>query len=310
MVALPHVRYPAACRPPRTGLVRTRADTRTAPVASELINLRPTPGSLRARPDADRKGPPLRHRNIQRIAQILELVASRNDGMTLSEVATAIEAPISSIRDLLGGLVSTGFLDRMKSRYVLGPMPYVLTIRSEQPSAAYISHNDLEILAAEGGFTVVFGVRVGDDFVYIDEAGDHPYLIHLARSRARWEMLASIVGKVFLAAMDDDELHHYLRRHPNTDLVDEFLSEVGNIRREGVGTDVVHGIAPRVGYPGNDTYVIATAVRNHMGRPIGAVSIGQDPEYFNAHREEMAQILLRHSRHWAERSTLAQIAPS
>ncbi len=221
------------------------------------------------------------NRNVLRIARVLELIASRRDGLTLSEIATTIAAPLSSVRDLLDGLVETGFVERVKAAYVLGPLPFVLSLHSETSPAAVISHRDLEKLAAEGGFTVLFAIRIADELVIIDEAGDHPYLQHLARTRSRMNMLASIAGKVYLAALDDDDLHRFLRDHPSKELVGEFLHELADIRETGVTRGIVRGITPRIGYPGNDTGVICAAIRNHFGRPSGVVVIGHDPDYFN-----------------------------
>ena len=166
-----------------------------------------------------------RHRTVDRISQVLELVAGRHEGLTLSELARDVSAPVSSMQGLVNGLVATGFLDRSGSRYFLGPAPYVLTLQARQNMARLVTHGDLTNLAEDGGHTVMFAVRIGDDAVTIDEAGNQPLLQYLARTRQRVPLLTASVGKVILAALPDDNMHDYLRRSPRQDLVSEFVSE-------------------------------------------------------------------------------------
>lgn len=245
------------------------------------------------------------HRTIDRVAHMLELIASRPEGVTLSEVAGAIGAPTSSAHVLLDGLVSVGYVDRAGARYVLGPAPYVLTLQAQQSPAQMVTHNDLVRLADEGDFTAILGVRVGDDVVFIDEAGDDPMLQHIARARARRPTLESVVGWVLIAALEDREMHEYLRRHKRQDLVDDFLGALAGIRASGVAVGVAKGFSPRVG-PGTETGVVATAVRDRSGRAIASVAIGQHPAYVADHLEEIRHVLLSHSRHWSTRQSTTE----
>jgi DNA-binding IclR family transcriptional regulator len=126
-----------------------------------------------------------RHRTVDRISQVLELVAGRHEGTTLSELAKDVSAPVSSMQGLVNGLVATGFLDRNGSRYFLGPAPYVLTLQARQNMSRLVQRSDLATLAEDGGYTVLFAVRIGDDAVTIDEAGNQPLLQYLAKTRQR-----------------------------------------------------------------------------------------------------------------------------
>lgn len=245
------------------------------------------------------------HRTIDRVARMLELLASRPEGVTLSEVANVVGAPTSSAHVLLDGLVSVGYVDRMGPRYVLGPAPYVLTLQAQQSPAQMVTHHDLARLADEGEFTVTLGVRVGDDVVFVDEAGDDPMLQHIARTRMRRPTLESVVGWVLIAALGDREMHEYLRRHERQDLVDDFLGALPGIRASGVAVGVAKGFSPRVG-PGTETGVVATAVRDRSGRAIASVAIGQHPAYVAKHLDEIRQMLLDHCRHWSTRQSTAE----
>jgi len=246
-----------------------------------------------------------RHRTIGRVAQILDLVAGRSEGATLSELAAELDAPTSSILDLLSGLTETGYLNRVGARYLLGPAPYILTIQAHQNPADLVTHEDLEVLAAEGQFTVLLGIRVGDEVVWIDDAGGHPLLEHFARTRQRVPILGGIAGKALVAALPDHELHEFLHRHPDKAEVAEFLGELTSIREDGVATGLVKGFTPRVG-PGDETGLMAAAVRDQSGRPIAAVLIGQHPDFMRDHSDDVAATLRRHALHWATRRSAAE----
>jgi len=243
-----------------------------------------------------------RHRTVDRISLVLELVAGRHEGLTLSELARDVSAPVSSMQGLVNGLVATGFLDRSGSRYFLGPAPYVLTLQARQNMARLVTHGDLTNLAEDGGYTVMFAVRIGDDAVTIDEAGNQPLLQYLARTRQRVPLLTASVGKVILAALPDDDMHDYLRRSPRQDLVSEFVSELSSIRQTGVSVSVWPDTPPG-GSPEGKTGVVAAVVRDHAGRVVGAACIGHDFEHFKKHLGQMTQTLLRHVRHWETRQS-------
>lgn len=250
-----------------------------------------------------------RHRTVDRISQLLELVAGRTEGSTLSELAKEVSAPVSSIQDLVNGLVATGFLDRMGSRYFLGPAPYVLTLQARQSPARLVLHSDLTRLAEDGGYTVLLAVRIGDEVVTIDEAGNHPWLQYLAHTRKRAPLLASGVGRVILAALPEDDMHDYLRRSPRQDLVSDFVKELRSIRETGVAVSVAEDIVPRPGYPEDKTGVVATAVRDYTGHVVGSVCIGHDLDHFRKHLGEMIETLLRHVRLWETRQSDTELLP-
>ena len=63
---------------------------------------------------------------IDRVAAILELVARSGAGLTLTAVAKALNAPVSSVHGLLNGLVAVGYLDERDRIYTLGTAPYLL----------------------------------------------------------------------------------------------------------------------------------------------------------------------------------------
>ncbi|MCU1513329.1 MAG: IclR family transcriptional regulator, partial [Microbacteriaceae bacterium] len=65
---------------------------------------------------------------VDRVAVILDAVARSRQGLTLTELSKAADAPVSSTQGLVNGLVATGFLEERSRSYILGTAPYLLNL--------------------------------------------------------------------------------------------------------------------------------------------------------------------------------------
>ncbi|WP_328393557.1 IclR family transcriptional regulator [Nocardia sp. NBC_00416] len=195
------------------------------------------------------------HRGVDRTVAILESVARAPTGLTLTELARGLDAPVSSVQQLVYGLVAVGFLDEDDRRFTLGPGAFALTMRTDWRSIAPISHELVEDLSADLGCTIVLGLLVGDNLMYFDEAGSDPAIEYYATTRRRRPILVSAGGKRLLAGLPDFELQHRLRglseRHPASE-VDQFLAELPGIRKTGLayGRALEDILAVAAGVPG------------------------------------------------------------
>jgi DNA-binding IclR family transcriptional regulator len=143
------------------------------------------------------------HRTVERIAAILEAAANSADGLTLTQLAVGLGAPVSSIQKLVNGLVAAGYLDEDEHRFVLGPAPHVLSVRSGRVPVRSVSHEDLVELSAAAGGPVLLAVRVGDNAVYVDWTGtDEPFDYALSRT-LRSGLDRTAAGRVLLAHLPE-----------------------------------------------------------------------------------------------------------
>ena len=55
------------------------------------------------------------HRTVDRVIQIRETVSLRPRGVSLAELATALDAAKSSVQELTNGLLARGYLHRVRS---------------------------------------------------------------------------------------------------------------------------------------------------------------------------------------------------
>jgi DNA-binding IclR family transcriptional regulator len=229
---------------------------------------------------------------VDRITQILELVSSKPEGMTLSELTRALDAPKSSVLGFVNGLVATGYVEETDRRYTLGPGPYVLTLRANRGPAGTITHSDLTALAEESGCSVLFGIRVGESVVYVDYVGESAGLLYVAQSRRRRPLLETAAGKVLLTELDDESLYRYLDEHPRRELVDDYLKKIKKIRQTGVAVN------PRS--PDQATGAIGARVRDRHGRVIGAVVLASI-ENVAAQEDALVELLIATTERWASR---------
>src|ERR1700757_167244 len=151
------------------------------------------------------------HRTVDRVIQILETVSLSPRGVTLAELATALDAAKSSVQELTNGLLARGYLIERERRFYLGPGPFVLAARANKLAALSLDHQFVTELAETLGCTVLVGVRVGDAIIFTDLVGEEsPSLRFVARIHARRPLYTSAAGKTLLANVSDEEMYRLL----------------------------------------------------------------------------------------------------
>src|SRR4029453_14580958 len=71
------------------------------------------------------------HRTVDRVIGIVETVCLSPRGVTLAELAAALDAAKSSIQELTNGLLARGYLIEEDRRFSLGPGPFILAARAQ-----------------------------------------------------------------------------------------------------------------------------------------------------------------------------------
>lgn len=214
------------------------------------------------------------HRGVDRTVAILEAVAHAPRGLTLTDLSRALDAPASSVQQLVNGLLAVGYLNADSLRYELGPGAFALTMGNDWSTVAPVSHDLVENLSEELRCSILIGVIVGDNLMYFDEAGHDPGLDYYARSRRRRPLLRTAGGKRILAGLSDAELTPRLNElsatHPSSE-IDEFLRQLPQIRRTGLarGDALPNIVAVAAGIPGR---------RGRTAAALCAVSTPEDME--------------------------------
>ncbi|MGC2939912.1 IclR family transcriptional regulator [Brevibacterium sp. FAM 24638] len=236
--------------------------------------------------------PPLRHRMIARVAEILELAARESDGLSLTEFAQLLAAPVSSVQSLVNGLVETDYLTKTGRKYVLGPAPFILNLIARRSPINVVKHDDLELLHKETGRTAFLGIVVAGRVIYIDHVSANPAFAYLAETHAPRPLLRTAAGRVLLANMDKRPLFEILRRVDQRDqnLVEPFLEEVPSILDQDLA--ISRGLATA------DHWTVAVPVREN-GATVAALGISGTPEQMRNDLDRIGQLLLDRVRGWS-----------
>jgi DNA-binding IclR family transcriptional regulator len=239
---------------------------------------------------------PLTHRVIARVAQILEMTARDSGGLSLTEIARQLSAPVSSVQSLVNGLVATGYLSRAGTKYFLGPAPYVLNLIAQRPPIRVVTHDDLEALHQQTGQMALLGVVLDGKVIYIDHVTTDARFGFVAETHAPRPLLRTAIGRVLLASLDQRHMFELLRSVDGRDasLVEPFLLELPAIQASELA--ITRGLVS----PGY--WTIATPVRE-QGRLVAAVGLSGAPRVMRERMDEFGALLLERTRQWSGRIT-------
>ena len=211
------------------------------------------------------------HRTVDRVTGILETVSLSPRGVTLAELANALDAAKSSVQELTNGLLARGYLVEEDGRFHLGPGPFILAARANKLAAVSIDHRFVAELHRVLRCTVLVGVRVGDAVVFTDHVGEEsPGLTYAARTHARRPLYTSAAGKTLLANVSDDEMYRLLdlAGPEQAGEVGQFLAELPEIRATG--------LAFNRGVTFGEAFVVATPLLAPDDTLIAAISAAVD----------------------------------
>jgi IclR family acetate operon transcriptional repressor len=99
------------------------------------------------------------HRTVDRTVGILETVSLSPRGVTLAELAAALDAAKSSVQELTNGLLARGYLVEEERRFHLGPGPFILASRANKLAALSLDHEFVTELRKPLGCNILVGVR-------------------------------------------------------------------------------------------------------------------------------------------------------
>jgi len=183
--------------------------------------------------------------SVGRIFHILDLLADKQDGATLSELAIAVGAPKTSLVGLLNGLTGQGLLSRDETgRYFLGPEFLILAMRAVAGrELASLARPYLAELVDKTGETAVIGTLTTDSqrMVYVEKVESSNPIRYAVTVGEERELYCTALGKILLANFDEAKFRSYLSTTRRTKftpstltLASELSAEVTRIRKEGI----------------------------------------------------------------------------
>jgi len=186
---------------------------------------------------------------VERAFRLLDLLSVTEEGLTLSDLARALNMSKGSIHGLLKTLENSGAIEQVEDRrFVLGPRIYDLAqTYIQRAGLRHFALPAMRRLASSTGETVCLG-RIEQKGVRIIESvvdeGEQAGLHIAARRGMRIPLLAGACGVVVLAEWPVAQREHYLRSHPLPSYTEhsitepqEFLARVEEVARTGVSID-------------------------------------------------------------------------
>lgn len=186
------------------------------------------------------------HRATARVLDILECLAGASDGMTLTELAQALEAPKSSLFPIVHTLQQRQYVQQRfgTTRYVIGPSSLVL-------GTAYVFNNGIvaytdvirQVVAACQE-TCQFGVLDHGNVLYIAKEDSPEAIRMISRVGNRLPANATAIGKALLSGLTNAEVRALyanglprLTAHTITDM-SVLLSQLNDIRNGGIASEL------------------------------------------------------------------------
>jgi DNA-binding IclR family transcriptional regulator len=186
---------------------------------------------------------------VERAFRLLDLLSVTEEGLTLSDLARALNMSKGSIHGLLKTLENSGAIEQVEDRrFVLGPRIYDLAqTYIQRAGLRHFALPAMRRLASSTGETVCLG-RIEQKGVRIIESvvdeGEQAGLHIAARRGMRIPLLAGACGVVALAEWPVAQREQYLRSHPLPHYTEhsitdpqQFLARVEEVARTGVSID-------------------------------------------------------------------------
>jgi DNA-binding IclR family transcriptional regulator len=188
---------------------------------------------------------------IRRSFDVIDLLAQRNTGMTVSEIHRELHLPLSSAAAILNTLQILGYIDKdpESARYTLGLKLYSFSRRLvDQLDLPGMCHGLLEQLASETGFTSHIAVIRDGESMYVDRLPGSGLIQFSSYIGMRWPLHSSGVGKALLAFLPEEELARTLKYLPLTKITAHTITlrsqlekQLQQFRRCGYAWEVGEG---------------------------------------------------------------------
>src|SRR5437764_2188083 len=186
---------------------------------------------------------------VERAFRLLDLLSVTEEGLTLSDLARALNMSKGSIHGLLKTLENSGAIEQVEDRrFVLGPRIYDLAqTYIQRAGLRHFALPAMRRLATSTGETVCLG-RIEQNGVRIIECvvdeGQQAGLQIAARRGMRIPLLAGACGAIALSTWPLAQRENYLRTHPLPRFTEhsikdphQLLARVEEIARTGISID-------------------------------------------------------------------------
>ncbi len=224
---------------------------------------------------------------VERALKLLELSATSDGGLTLSEVGKALGIPKSSAHRLVYTLLAHGYLQRIGSarRYILGMCARDLanSITDADLQLGAVCSQFAEDLSKRTGLTVLTGIRRGSEGVVILKATSPRDEYPGALIGHHFELHCTAMGKALIAYLAEPEVESIFQQASLTRYTEatvcsrkHLLADLAQVRARGFSLNTEESA---IGGRG-----LAAPIFNHIGRVVASICVRGSTTLFPAWR--------------------------
>lgn len=198
-----------------------------------------------------------------RTLDVFEAFTGECRPLSLSDIARAIGAPVSSCFGLVNTLEKRGYLYSFGARRAFYPTRKMLENArriAEHDPLADLAHPVLEALHARSGETVLFSRRAGDQVVYVDVIESEHKIRYAAQAGEFFPIHCSASGKAIVASLPEAERRELLARLPLDRMTPSTVTRRAALLKE-IAVSVERGWFVNRGEHVADVMAIAMPVR-------------------------------------------------
>lgn len=241
---------------------------------------------------------------VERTTSILRLFAeSHQASLGVTEIANELGLSKAVVHRVLTSLRASDFIeiDPESRRYLLGPSALALGL-------AYLSRQDLrdrarpflQTLSRGTQETATLSIRRADRRIYIDQVTPPREVKMTVAIGESYPLHAGSSSKAFLAFLPQEEQEVYLRDHTLDAITEQTITDAKALRSE-LATIRKRGYARSLGERQPGSASVAAPVFNHLGEPVGVISVCGPLERFRNQSESHAKLLLEHTRELSQK---------
>lgn len=235
----------------------------------------------------NKKGPVYKVQSLQRALDILDCFTFQNREMSLSDIVKQTGINKTTAKRLLSNLTSRGYLqqDPKSKRYHLGMRLFelggiVFSSFSLRKVAAY----PMSRLQNETGATVLMGVMMDDQLVYVDKREGRGMIRISSDIGWRRPLHYGMLGMVLMAFLDPRDVKRILKKNPLEahtpySITDEdaFSLRLEQIRKDGYIAEREEAVEGVIG--------IAAPIRDYSRQVIAALGVALTASHSNQKKE-------------------------
>jgi DNA-binding IclR family transcriptional regulator len=211
-------------------------------------------------------------RRFARSFDVLDLLVEHPGGLRLSEIASLLDAPVSSVHDLLKAMASSDVVSVANGRtYAIGPRAIRLGFKlANAADVKSVAQRHMTDLASSIGDDVYLALRIGNDVVCAARVpGSQPVSVNIRVGHV-WALHSTSAGKLFAA--NDAQLRQRCLANPRRKFTPQTTVDADELEREFVKV-AKSGFAISREEMLPDVTGYATAVRDASGHVIAAIHV-------------------------------------